>query len=163
VQGFVARKRFYLFTFLETGCRTRTCSNGDGTPIDVHLPGLDIEIIQRRSLNDEAEQISVNLKAIPSFEAFGRFLETANPFTPLGSSCPNGMAPLAECRTFGDAAPEHRLDAPEVKLEWERNRIQRVASVLAASLVLPLYGASHRRKLLLGSMACVRHLLHRFG
>jgi hypothetical protein len=27
-----------------------------------------------------AEQISINLKAVPSFEAFGRFLETANPF-----------------------------------------------------------------------------------
>ena len=54
------------------------------------------------------------------------------------------------------------LDAPKVKLEWKRNGIQRVASVLAASLVLPLDGASHRRKLLLGSMAGVRHLLHRF-
>ena len=44
------------------------------------LPGLDIEIIHRRSLNDKAEQISINLQAMPSFEAFGRFLETANPF-----------------------------------------------------------------------------------
>jgi hypothetical protein len=44
------------------------------------LPGLDIEIIHRRSLNDEAEQISINLQAMPSFEAFGRFLETTNPF-----------------------------------------------------------------------------------
>jgi hypothetical protein len=26
------------------------------------------------------EQISINLQAVPSFEAFGRFLETANPF-----------------------------------------------------------------------------------
>jgi hypothetical protein len=30
---------------------------------------LDIEIIHRRSLNDEAEQISINLQAMPSFEA----------------------------------------------------------------------------------------------
>ena len=44
------------------------------------LPGLNIEIIHRRSLNDEAEQISINLQAMPSFEAFGRYLETANPF-----------------------------------------------------------------------------------
>jgi hypothetical protein len=74
-----------------------------------------------------------------------------------------GVAPLAECRAFGDAAPEHGLDAPKVKLEWERNGIQRVASVvLAAGLVLPLDGASHRRKLLLGSVAGVSHLLHRF-
>jgi hypothetical protein len=41
---------------------------------------LDIEIIHRRSLNDEAEQISINLQAMPSFEAFGRYLETSNPF-----------------------------------------------------------------------------------
>ena len=44
------------------------------------LPGLDIEIIHRRSLNDDSEQVSINLQAMPSFEAFGRFLETANPF-----------------------------------------------------------------------------------
>jgi hypothetical protein len=44
------------------------------------LPGLDIEIIHRRSFNDEAEQLSINLQAMPSFEAFGRYLETANPF-----------------------------------------------------------------------------------
>jgi hypothetical protein len=50
------------------------------TRATARLPGLDIEIIHRRSLNDEAEQISINLQAIPSFEAFGRFLETANPF-----------------------------------------------------------------------------------
>ena len=50
------------------------------TRATARLPGLDIEIIHRRSLNDEAEQISINLQAMPSFEAFGRFLETANPF-----------------------------------------------------------------------------------
>ena len=55
------------------------------------LPGLDIEIIHRRSLNDEAEQLSINLQAMPSFEAFGRY----EPICALGSSCPNGVAPLA--------------------------------------------------------------------
>src|SRR5215471_15547171 len=50
------------------------------TPLPQHQPALDIEIIHRRSLNDEAEQISINLQAMPSFEAFGRFLETTNPF-----------------------------------------------------------------------------------
>ena len=50
------------------------------TRTTARLPGLDIEIIHRRSLNDEAEQISINLQAMPSFEAFGRYLETANPF-----------------------------------------------------------------------------------
>ena len=28
----------------------------------------------------DGEQISINLKAVPSFEAFGRALEAANPF-----------------------------------------------------------------------------------
>jgi len=28
----------------------------------------------------DAEQLSINLQAVPSFEAFGRFLEAANPF-----------------------------------------------------------------------------------
>jgi hypothetical protein len=40
---------------------------------------LDIEIVHRRSRSGDAEQISINLKAVPSFEAFGRFLEAANP------------------------------------------------------------------------------------
>ena len=44
------------------------------------LPSLEIEIVHRKSLAGGAEQISINLKAVPSFEAFGRFLETANPF-----------------------------------------------------------------------------------
>jgi len=44
---------------------------------------VDIEIIHRKSPGAEAEQISINLQAlqaVPSFEAFGRFLEKANPF-----------------------------------------------------------------------------------
>ena len=50
------------------------------TRATARLPGLDIEIIHRRSLNDEVEQLSINLQAMPSFEAFGRFLETTSPF-----------------------------------------------------------------------------------
>jgi len=42
------------------------------TRATTRLPGLDIEIIYRRSLNDEAEQLCINLQAIPSFEAFDR-------------------------------------------------------------------------------------------
>lgn len=51
----------------------------DTTRATARLPGLDIEIIHRRSPNADAEQISINLQAVPSFEAFGRFLEAANP------------------------------------------------------------------------------------
>jgi hypothetical protein len=55
-------------------------SDVDTTKASAHLPGLDIDIIHRRSPDGEAEQITINLQAVPSFEAFGRFLETANPF-----------------------------------------------------------------------------------
>ena len=50
------------------------------TRTTAHLPGLDIEIVHRRSPQADAEQISIHLQAVPSFEAFRRFFETANPF-----------------------------------------------------------------------------------
>ena len=50
------------------------------TRATARLPGLEIEIVHRRSAAADAEQISINLQAVPSFEAFGRFLQTANPF-----------------------------------------------------------------------------------
>jgi hypothetical protein len=53
---------------------------GGTTRATARLPGLDIEIVHRWSPGGEAEQISINLQAIPSFEAFGRFVETTNPF-----------------------------------------------------------------------------------
>jgi hypothetical protein len=45
-----------------------------------HLPGLDIEIVHRQSPDGLTEQISINLKAVPSFEAFARVFEAVNPF-----------------------------------------------------------------------------------
>ena len=50
----------------------------DTTRATARLPGLEIEIVHRRP-SDRVEQISINLQATPSFEAFGRFLEAANP------------------------------------------------------------------------------------
>jgi hypothetical protein len=50
----------------------------DETRATARLPGLEIEIVHRRSPAGDAD--SINLQAVPSFEAFGRFLETANPF-----------------------------------------------------------------------------------
>lgn len=52
----------------------------DTTWATARLPSLEIEIIHRRSPAADAEQISINLRALPSFEAFGRFIQTANPF-----------------------------------------------------------------------------------
>jgi hypothetical protein len=65
------------------------------TRTTARLPGLDIEIIHRRSPNDEAEQISINLQAMPSFEAFWPVPRDGEPICFLGTGCPNGVAPLA--------------------------------------------------------------------
>jgi hypothetical protein len=62
---------------METAMPERT---DDATRAVAHLPGLDIEIEHRRSPDAGAEMISIHLQAMPSFEAFGRYLEAANPF-----------------------------------------------------------------------------------
>jgi hypothetical protein len=54
-------------------------SNDDITRATASLPGLEIEIVHRRSRDSEAEALSITLQAMPSFEAFGRSLEAANP------------------------------------------------------------------------------------
>lgn len=53
----------------------------DATTAGAHLPGLDIDIIHRQSSNCDWQQISINLRTTPSFEAVGRFFEIADPFT----------------------------------------------------------------------------------
>ena len=55
-------------------------SDDDTTRATARLPGLEIEIVYRRLLGGDAEQLSINLQALPSFEAFDRFLEAASPF-----------------------------------------------------------------------------------
>jgi hypothetical protein len=52
----------------------------DAAKATAHLPNLDIEILRRRSPSGDSEQISIVLQAVPSFEAFGRFIEATNPF-----------------------------------------------------------------------------------
>jgi hypothetical protein len=52
----------------------------DTTRATARLANLDIEIIHRRSPDGDAEQISINLQAVPSFEALRRIVESANPF-----------------------------------------------------------------------------------
>jgi hypothetical protein len=50
------------------------------TKASAHLAGLDIDIVHRQSSNGDWEQVSINLRATPSFEALGRSFEIANPF-----------------------------------------------------------------------------------
>src|SRR5262249_16957926 len=51
------------------------------TRATARLPGLNIEVVHRRSPDGDSEQISINLHAVPSFEAFARFPEAVSPFT----------------------------------------------------------------------------------
>jgi hypothetical protein len=53
----------------------------DVTKASARLPGLDIDIIHRQSLHGDWEQMSINIRATPSFEAAGRAFEAADPFT----------------------------------------------------------------------------------
>ena len=53
----------------------------DVTRATARLPGLEIEILHRWLPGGEGEQMSINLRALPSFEAFGRAVESANPLT----------------------------------------------------------------------------------
>jgi hypothetical protein len=61
--------------------RTHNQESGiDVTNASARLPGLDIDITHRQSPSGEWEQVSINLRATPSFEAIGRSLKAADPF-----------------------------------------------------------------------------------
>src|SRR5215207_9604870 len=51
----------------------------DETRARARLPNLDIEILHRRPWEGNEEHLMVTLRAVPSFEAFGRLLEASNP------------------------------------------------------------------------------------
>jgi hypothetical protein len=57
-----------------------TTAETETTTATARLTGLDIEILYRRAAEDQAEHVSINLRAPSSFEAFGCALEAANPF-----------------------------------------------------------------------------------
>jgi hypothetical protein len=64
--------------------REETYSQESGinaTKATARLPGLDIDIIHRQSPHGDWEQMSINLRATPSFDALGRLFEPADPFT----------------------------------------------------------------------------------
>jgi hypothetical protein len=56
-------------------------SEMDATRASARLPGLDIDIVHRQSPNGDWEQMSINLRATPSFEAIGSLFDAVNPFT----------------------------------------------------------------------------------
>ena len=51
----------------------------DETRATARLPNLDVEILHRRPWEGNEEQLVVMLRAVPSFEAVGRWLEVSNP------------------------------------------------------------------------------------
>jgi hypothetical protein len=55
-------------------------SDFDETRASARLPHLDIDIVHRRARAGDAEQISISVNAVPSFAAFGEFIEATNPF-----------------------------------------------------------------------------------
>ena len=90
----------------------------DTTRATARLPGLDIEIVHRRSPNADFEQISINLQAAPSFEAFGRLLETANPLAFWAKAAQMAWLPWLGATRMLTAAQERanerpRLNSPE--------------------------------------------------
>ena len=74
-----SRRRFPIRWLNET---ERDMPQGffDETKATARLPNLDVEIVRSRSPTGDAERITISLQATPSFEAFGRFLGTTNPF-----------------------------------------------------------------------------------
>ena len=53
---------------------------GEPTRTTAHWPGLDVEIVHRRSPEGDCEQISITMQATPSFAAFEQYLRAMNPF-----------------------------------------------------------------------------------
>ena len=59
---------------------TDTNVDENTTRATARLPSLEIDIVHHQPPSGEFEQISINLRATPSFDEFGEFLGTANPF-----------------------------------------------------------------------------------
>ena len=76
-------------------------SDNDTTRATASLPGLEIEIVHRRPQRDDVEALSINLKAMPSFEAFGRLLEMTNPFAFWAQTMQIAWLPLLGGNWFG--------------------------------------------------------------
>ena len=68
--------------FLPAQNMEREMPQGDieETKASALLPNLKIEILHGRLPTGDAERLTISVLAVPSFEAFGRYLEAANPF-----------------------------------------------------------------------------------
>jgi hypothetical protein len=57
-----------------------TQSEFDETKAVAHLPNIDIEIVHRQPWQGDEELLTITLRVVPSFDAFFRAVEAANPF-----------------------------------------------------------------------------------
>lgn len=76
-------------------------SHHDTTRATAKLPGLEIEIVHRRPQDSEAEALSITLHAVPSFEAFGRYFEAANPLAFWAQAMQTAWLPWFGASWFG--------------------------------------------------------------
>jgi hypothetical protein len=89
-------------------------ADGDVVRATARLPGLDIEIVRRNATDDDAELISIHLKAAPTSEAFTRALEIANPFTFWAQAAAFAWQPwLGAARIFALPWAMHALPSSE--------------------------------------------------
>jgi len=108
----------------------------DVTRATARLPGLEIEIVHRQPA-DNVEQISINLQATPSFDAFGRFLETATPFAFWSRMA--GLAWLAENRPDDSATSFRRA------IQTAQSQQAKLLELRAATDLARLWGERGRR------------------
>jgi hypothetical protein len=73
------------------------------TRATARLPGLDIEVTHRRTADGDAEQFTVNL----TFAAFGRTLQSTDPFTFWAHSAQAAWLPWLEAARMMGLPPTH--------------------------------------------------------
>ena len=90
------------------------------TRATARFPGLEIDIVHHQPPSGEFEQISINLRATPSFDEFGQFLGSANPFLIWAQAAQMAWLPwLGLARAFTPqmldppARRQHGSDEPE--------------------------------------------------
>lgn len=89
-----------------------------------HLPGLEVEIVHRRSAEGDREQISITMQAVPSFAAFEQYWRAINPFAlwaeaarlawaPWLSSTRMTTLPFADPPMLTNGDPRADVDKPK--------------------------------------------------
>ena len=108
----------------------------DATRASARLPGLDIDIIHRQSPNGDWEQMSIDLRATPSFDALGSLFEAANPFTfwvhatrfmwmPWLLTAQTMMQPAGQPRTLPSARRRLAVSEPKDQGRDNANQLRR--------------------------------------